>query len=311
MSEKIVFKSKTSKRPPGRPRKTPIRQPTPRRGVIDKPTNPRNYIEFLYDKPLLFKKIWQFFKLTAVDKVYLLFCKDSITVWCKDHWGESNIRVKFDCNNINQYYCANELDICISSKNLELIMATIDKNYNSILILSTTDSINKNIQIILKTDIGTDESYKIELIGEIHENENDDKFNDTDYLLDFTLPCKYFKKLISDVRSFTDQITIKQESPDDPLMFEFVKHDKKVKSNIIVKKNSSIKINSKLKDDNWFSTSFKLDTVKPISAASLSEFIEISADDNKPLMFTCCMDNNTIELKVIININEDYDLNNI
>lgn len=57
-----IKKIKTKKKP-GPPRKTPIKQPRPRNGITDIPKDDNNYIEFLYDKPLLFKKIWQYFKL--------------------------------------------------------------------------------------------------------------------------------------------------------------------------------------------------------------------------------------------------------
>ena len=50
------------KKKPGRPRKNPIREPKPRNGVVEKPTNENNYIEFLYDKPMVFKKMWGYYK---------------------------------------------------------------------------------------------------------------------------------------------------------------------------------------------------------------------------------------------------------
>jgi hypothetical protein len=52
----------------------------------------------------------------------------------------------------------------------------------------------------------------------------------------------------------------------------------------------------------WFSTSFKIDAVKPISSALLSENIKIYADEEKPLLFVYRMDNKTIELKVMIDV---------
>lgn len=298
--------SSARKRMPGRPRKNPIRQPRPRRGLVEHPTNAQNYIEFLYDKPLIFKKILQLLKAMAIKKVYFLFSKTSITIWCEDHWGNKNIRIKINCDEVNQYYCHGELDVCILSRNLELIMATIDKSCNSILILSTQDNAQKNLQIILKNDIGTDTSYKIELLGDIFKpprpDSNESKFDVLDHMINITLPSRYFKKTISDIRTFSDQITLKQDSDADPLMFEYSKTDKKVKSYMIIPNNDCIEINSNLAPGNWFSTSFMIEAVKPISSALLAENIKIYADEAKPLMFAYRMDNNTIELKAMINI---------
>ncbi len=89
-------------------------------------------------------------------------------------------------------------------------MSTIDKTYNSLVILSNKDSIQKNIQIILKNDIDIDETHKIELIGEYdHFDHLKDQFDDNDYRIKFNLPGKYFKKTISDIKSFSDQMAIR------------------------------------------------------------------------------------------------------
>src|SRR6185436_1162454 len=137
-------------RKPGRPRKKPANQPKPKSGVVAKPTDAQHYIEFLYDEQMVFKKLWQFFKLMAVSNIHMVFSSDCIFIYCKDHHQKSDIRVKIDCNLVNHYYCKNELDIGVCCENLTKIMSTIDKNYNSILFLSTCDNIQKNIQVVLK-----------------------------------------------------------------------------------------------------------------------------------------------------------------
>jgi hypothetical protein len=299
---------KPKKKRPGRPRKNPIRQPRPRHGVEVKPSDNRHFVEFLYDKPLIFKKLWQFFKLMAVDKIHIVFTKEYITMWCHDHHKTSHMRIRINCNEVNHYYCENELDIGLSCKNPELIMSTIDKSYNSILLLSANGSTQKNIQIVLKNDLDIDDTHKIELLGEYNITEDNDKFEDNDYTIKFRLPGRYFKKMISDIKSFSNQITIKQDSVDDPLMFEYVKDDKKIKSLHIVKNSETVRLKSTLKDDDTFRTSFKIDYVKPISSALLSEHIDIYADENKPLMFITHMDNGTVELKILTDIIDNREI---
>jgi len=78
-------KKQIPKKRPGRPRKTPLREPRPRNGIVIKPKEPTNFIEFLYDKPLIFKKLWQYFKLMAVDKIQIIFRVSEIILWCEDH----------------------------------------------------------------------------------------------------------------------------------------------------------------------------------------------------------------------------------
>jgi hypothetical protein len=293
------------KKRPGRPRKTPLREPRPRNGIVTTPKDETNFIEFLYDKPLIFKKLWQYFKLMAVDKIQIIFRKSEIILWGEDHHKKSKMRIKIDNNKVNHYYCSEELDIGMSCKNPELIMNTIDKSYTSILFLSKLNYMQKDIRIILNNEIEIDESHRIELIGEYDKISNETQFLDEDYTIKFELPGRYFKKMISDIRAFSDQITIRQDSPEEPLIFEYMKNDKKIKSYHIVRNNKAINFTSKLKADDTFRVSFKIDYVKPISSALLSENITIYAHENKPLMFSILMDKNTVELKILTEIIDD------
>jgi hypothetical protein len=288
-------------RKPGRPRKKPANQPKPKSGVVSKPTDDQHYIEFLYDEPMIFKKIWQFFKLMAVTNIRMLFGADNILIYCKDHHEKSDIRVKIDCNLVNHYYCKNELDIGIFCENLKKIMSTIDRNYNSILFLSTCDNIQKNIQVILKNSLDIEEHHKIELIGEYENIDKEKEFLDEEFAVKFELSGKYLKKVISDIKTFSDQIAIRLDGPDDNLAFEYINNDKKIKSLHTMKNNSAIKLENTLGEDDAFRASFKIDYVRPISAAILSENVKIYADENKRLKFINQMDN-AIEIIILTEI---------
>jgi hypothetical protein len=296
------LKVDNKKKKPGRPRKVPLKELKPRNGIVELPKDETNYIEFLYDKPLIFKKIWQYFKLMSADKIQFIFRKQEIILWCEDHHKKSKMRININANNINHYYCSDELDIGMTCKNPELIMNTIDKTYNCILLLSKVNFTQNDMRIILNNEIEIDESHRIELIGDYDKINNEEQFLDDDYTIKFELPGKYFKKMISDIRAFSDQITIRQDGPDEPLIFEYMKIDKKIKSYHIVRNNNIIKFKSNLKQDDNFRVSFKIDYVKPISAALLSENIIIYAHENKPLIFSVSMDKNTIDLKILTEI---------
>jgi len=304
MCVKEASKKNKTKRP-GRPRKTPVREPRPRHGIVTSAKDNANFIEFLYDKPLIFKKLWQYFKLMAVNKIQLIFRKHEIILWGEDHHKKSKMRIVINANKVNHYYCSEELDIGMSCKNPELIMNTIDKSYVSILFLSKLSYTQKDIRIILNNEIEIDESHRIELIGEYDKISNEEQFTDSDYTIKFVLPGRYFKKMISDIRAFSDQITIRQDGIGEPLIFEYMKNDKKIKSYHIVRNNKTIDFQSNLKEDESFRVSFKIDYVKPISSALLSENIIIYAHESKPLMFSILMDKNTVELKILTEIIDD------
>jgi hypothetical protein len=294
-----------NKKKPGRPRKNPLREPKPRNGIVTTAKDDTNFIEFLYDKPLIFKKLWQYFKLMAVEKIQILFRKNEVILWSEDHHKKSTMRVRIDVDKINHYFCEDELDIGILCKNPELIMSTIDKTYTSILFVSKHNFIQKDIRVRLSNEIEIDESHRIELIGEYDKINNENKFTDEDYTIKFTLPGRYFKKMISDIKAFSDQVTIRQDGPDEPLLFEYIKNDKKIKSYHIVRNNKTINFTSKLTADDSFRIGFKIDYVRPISSSLLSENVTIYAHENKPLMFSIMMDKQTVELKILTEIIDD------
>ena len=78
--------------------------------------------------------------------------------------------------------------------------------------------------------------------------------------------------------------------------------NKQVSSRNVVRDKKHIKFTSKLEKDDTFRVGFKVDYVKPISAAFISETITIYASENKPLLFVIHMDNNTIEMRILTDI---------
>lgn len=297
------------KKRPGRPKKTLPQQPNPKLGIVDQPKDDSHLVEFLDDNPIVFKKIWAFFKALAVEKIHMTFTHDHINIYCHDHYNKSDICVKIDCRKVNHYYCDKDLDIGLLCKNPQIIMNTIDKSYGSILILYAKDSVKRNIQVILKNGLQVEESHKIELINDYDKSLDESKFSDEDYMIKFKLTGKYFKKMINDIKAFSDQITIRKDGPDENLIFEYTKTDKKIKSEHIIKDNQSISLRDNLGPDDTFRTSFKVEYVKPISAALLNEVIEIYSDENKPLKFIAKM-GDAIEINILTSIVDLRESNN-
>lgn len=305
--EEVVKQELPKKKRPGRPRKNPPRQPKPRNGVVENPHSSDNFMEFLYDKPTQFKKIWAFFKMMAVEHIHMLLTPDSIKIWCVDHNKKNEIRVKIDCNKVNHYYCQEELDIYLTSKDVEWIMSTIDKTYNSILLLSEKNDTQKNLKIILNNDYEAQESHVIELSKNDGIIENDHKFLDNNYMVKFNMMGKYYKKMISDLKAITNILTIRQDSFDDDLMFEYTSNTKKINSTIICNKDK-FKVVSQVDENSTFRTSFNIDHVKPISSSLLAENIDIYADEVKPLMTIIHMDNKTIEFRILTEIIDERNI---
>jgi hypothetical protein len=291
------------KKGPGRPRKNPIREPQIKNGIVNEPLNKNNLLEASYDAPEKFKKILTYLKLHAVDKLYISFYSKFIYMWCEDNIQKNKIRVKIDCSKLNHYYIQNELNIGLSCEHLEKIMATIDKTYSNILFISNIEHSHNYLQIVLKDDMLNEEIFKVDLISDINTFLNINHIFDIEntYMISFQLPSKKFKKMISDMISFTDQVSIELDSISDPLIIQYQSSDNKIKHKTNMN-SDKIKLICNLESDDTFHTSFKLDYVRGISCSVLSEYIYIYADENKPLLFINNIDNNCIEIRTLTSI---------
>jgi hypothetical protein len=298
---------KTRKKGPGRPRKNPISKPKPRNGVSDVSKQDINCIELMYDTPIFFKKIIQFFKQMAVGRVNISFNDTHVLIWCIDHFETSNVRVFIDCTKINHYYCEAPLEISLLGKNLEIIMNTIDKNCTNITFISRKETRNQSIEVIFENNNSMDTVHKIDLLGGCTDIQDSNRFLYEDYMIKINFSSKSFKKLISDISNSSDRITLKQDGRDDKFVIEYITLDKKIKSYSFFKNQESI-VDSRLEDNDTFRVSIKIEYIKPISSSLLAENIEIYAHEDKQLLFASSIDNETFEIKVLTNIINDSNM---
>lgn len=296
-------KYKKNKKGPGRPRKTPKKEPIPRKGISKLATANDGFIEVLYDQPIIFKKIFQFFKAIAAAQIQVIFRPKEIIMYTQDHHQKSKIRVKIDANKINHYYCKDTIDIGLSSKDLELILNKVDKEYSSIILISYLASKQRSVDLILDNDMQIDEIHTIDLIIPNYKMENEIEFVDENYNIKFELPSKYFRKTINDIKTMSTELSITQEDINSPLIFEYLTPNKKIQSKHTVKNNEKIKLQSNLSEDSEsFRVDIKIDYLKPIASSQIAEEVVILVDENKYLMTKSYIDNKTVEIKTLTEI---------
>lgn len=296
-------KYKKNKKGPGRPRKTPKKEPIPRKGISKNAMATDGFIEVLYDQPVIFKKIFQFFKAIAASQIQVIFRPKEIIMYTQDHYQKSKIRVKIDANKINHYYCKDTIDIGLSSKELELILNKIDKEYSSIILISYLSSKQRSVDLILDNDMQIDEIHTIDLITPNYKMENEIEFVDENYTIKFELPSKYFRKTVNDIKTMSSELSITQEDLNSPLIFEYLTPNKKIQSKHTVKNNEKIKLQSGLTEDSEsFRVDIKIDYLKPIASSQIAEEVAILVDENKYLMTKSYIDNKTVEIKTLTEI---------
>jgi hypothetical protein len=127
------------------------------------------------------------------------------------------------------------------------------------------------------------------------------KINYEDYPVKFQLPAKYFKKIINDIRKFSDIFTIDQMGQNE-LQFSYYTTTKIIRAKHICRNTSNIKLISTIKENDIFSVSTYIESIRTLSNSLISDDIHIYADKQNELVFKLIIDNGTFELTIYTKI---------
>lgn len=291
------------KKKPGRPRKKPLRPPVVRTGISAAPKKEDNCVEFIYDEPMMFKKVFLLFKAMSAKELTITFDVDEIRITTIDHLKKSDILVTFDCSKMTHYYCSEKSVAVMNAQNIEKVNQVLDKNHTMVTIVSKKQSIRSSLIFIFQNEMKIDEVREVKLIAPTMNNIiNMADFDGSQHNIMFEMPSKFFKKFMADSSTFSDTLTLQKIGIAGPLTFSYISDDKMIKSQLIVKDESIIKLESKIVDDEIFSASIKIDYVKPLASSLLADSICIYADDSHKMIFVSHLDNNSITVKVASNI---------
>lgn len=298
-------KEKKVSRPVGRPRSTVnVRKNTKRAGIISQPKFSDNIVEMSYDIPINFKKIFNLFKLMIVREIKIEFNVNNIKISGMGHLQKNFINLSIDGNKLSQYYCRNNVTIIVDLKNIDKVIQKIDKSYDSIFIISKEDSYKKNINIVLNDEKqGTKEFHTISLVTDVS-NDIDTVFNQlkyTSYPLTFTLPSKYFKKVINDIVKFGPDFTIERK-PGVMLSFPYDTNSKNVDVNHMFTNEKIFKIKSTMEPNEYLSTTINIEYIRSLATSIISDSVEIFVDSEKMMVFKCMIDDETFTLLVCVEI---------
>lgn len=300
MDENKEFKQKKK---PGRPRKKPLRTPIVRTGISTTPKKEDNCVEFIYDEPMIFKKVFLLFKAMSSKELTITFDINEIRITTIDHLKKSDILVTFDCSKMTHYYCLEKSVAVMNAQNVEKVIQVLDKNHTMVTIVSKKQSIRSSLIFIFQNEMKIDEVREVKLIAPTINNIiNISDFDGVDHNIIFEMPSKFFKKFMADSSTFSDTLTLQKIGATGPLTFSYISDDKMIKSQLIVKDDSIIKLESRVVEDDIFSASIKIDYVKPLACSLLADSIQIYADDSRKMIFVSHLDNSGIIVKVASSI---------
>lgn len=296
---------RTSKRPVGRPKLVkPAPQAAARKGIVSEPIIPNHALEMVYDAPINLKKIFTLFKLMDTRDVKMEFRLSGVRISGAGHLKHNFIDLNIDSSKLTQYYCRHNIIMIIDQKNLEKVIQKIDKSYDSIHFIAKQDSYMKELYIVLNDEIqGIKEFHTISLLES--SNAVDDNIVSslpyTSYPLSFTLPSKYFKKVIGDISKFSDDFTVERRA-NTPLSFPYDSNSKTIDVNHVFTRAEPFKINCTLSDNEFLSTTVRIAYIQSLASALLSDSINVFVDRENMMVFKTTIDDDAFTLLLAVRI---------
>lgn len=293
------------KRRVGRPKLIkPSSQSSTRKGIVAEPVVNDHALEMVYDTPTNLKKIFTLFKLMDTRDVKMEFRLSGVRISGVGHLKHNFIDLNIDSSRLTQYYCKHNIIMIVDQKNLEKIIQKIDKSYDSIHFIARQDSYMKELYIVLNDDTqGIKEYHTISLLES--SNMSDDNIVSSlpymSYPLSFRLPSKYFKKVICDISKFSNDFTVERRAGV-PLAFPYDSNSKTIDVNHVFTLPDLFKINCTLPDNDFISTTVRIEYIQSLASALLSDNIDIYVDRDNMMVFKTTIDNDTFVLLLAVKI---------
>lgn len=308
-----ISSEKKEKKLPGRPRKVPQKTPDPKTGIISSPTINDALFDLFYCNPTVFKKALGFFLSLSDMPLHCKFTSDSISLLALDRHKKSKIQISIDPTKLNHYYCkpGQVFQFGLSNQYLELLTKKISSDLSYV----------KWYSIDGRTDETYIDYYAPKYKETHHETLiccgkyqpiDDSGFDDSDYQIRWQWDARWFKRKLSNVKTYGDQLNIKQAGAEYPLMFVYSNANGHARSEEICEGKDEMNFSSTMKPGEIFNISVQIKYWYPVANSTmLDSVVQISIHKEKSIMTKILLDDGIICIKVLTSINnirQDTDL---
>jgi len=282
----------------------PPPQPIQRNGIVTEPNVSAHVLELVYDEPMNIKKIFNLFKLVDMRDIRMEFKLSGVRISGSGHLKHNLIELAIDSNKMTQYYCKHNIIMIIDQRNLEKIVQKIDRSYSSIYFIAKQDSFMRELNIVLYDQKQSIKEYHTISLLESSNNLDDNIVSSIaydNYPLSFTLPSKYFKKVISNISKFSQDFTIERRQGV-PLSFPYDSNSKTIDVTHVFTNPDIVKVNTTLDTQDFLSTTVRIEYIQSLANALLSDFVDIYVDRENMMIFKTSLDDGAFMLVLAVKI---------
>ena len=292
----------------GRPRKKQTNVTMATNGICAEPLNKNNSVELLYSNPTMFRKLLQYLKTMSAEEIHFDFKKTGLTIWAISHRKKNKFVATIHGDKLNRYYCAENIKLTFSCRCLEPVFLKIDKNYLSIVIFVIKGFENRNIDIRFDTKNKITEQHKIDVSVFPASTENQFVNVDSTFKISFELPVKAFKKMINNIKLFSDIVTMSKPNASEPFRFEYFTNDRKIKSENLFLHPENSKVQHYLLSNESFRVSVTLEDIKVVACSMLDCIVKLQLSENKPIVAAIKSKDDTIDIVIYTQIADNRNI---
>lgn len=270
------------KKGPGRPKKENIAAAFDICGVVEKATNPEFLLEAVSCSASMFKQIFGLFKSYDAEVICAKFRPAGIEFTALDHLLVSNIFISVNVYQFNYYFCREEFTIFIAREHLENIFAGLDKGSYKVTLVVNSDVRAKLFIVVKDLEYASLATYEVVGIDRPRVPPDIDLTRDANFPVKFTVPSKYLRQRINQMKKFAKGTWRIHKRDGKPLQFTF--DDGRVKTityNEMFENDATIRLQTTLLPAEIFVATIPIGHISPFSSLNLGEEVHICLDSAK------------------------------
>ena len=291
------------KRGPGRPPKRVPPPPLTHSGVVRDPTDPENLVELVYWNPMMFKKLFEFFKNVHASEIHVKCTPQtatdaaSITFFTRDISKRCKIIAKIPGCSMNHFYCERVVTFGLMRSDIEKVFGSIDKSFFKFTLLLKHDDLDYVTIIFKDAEVEKECNYKLSVSTfdedyELFAAEADTKPEALKaYPVEFTLSAKKFKKTMSDALNFSETLMVEKLGTG-PLKLSYNKVGHSYCE--VYRSDERISLRHSVGPNEIFQCTMRVRDVKCFATAMVTDDVQIFCKADAELLFRASMDDLTL-----------------
>jgi hypothetical protein len=276
----------------GRPPKKVQPDPLPIEGIVKSPSVRGVDVEFLFQGPIVFNKLYGFYKSIGADEIILTFATANVIMSTSHNLITTQAII--DCSQVPRYYNSNIVRYILGRKVTSPVMESIDTSIHNMRI---TSKAGENKLFIVLSNSREEFVYNNTMLAKEIKHSKVHNWSRESYPLKFSLNKSDLKKIIANATRIDKSIVIQKDHGGD-LCFKYNDDTHNVNSEVQFRNASKIQLESDIPEGDIVGTTVDLSRMKTVINALPSDSVRFFVDKDRPLILLCSNSGAQVEIMI-------------